>query len=134
MQQSGAFFELQNISTTICSLYGYPGFEALDASGSVEPVTLYRGGSLTDDPGPHTILLLPGQVAYFGVGWGDWDAVKSTSQGCIDTTAVSSVPPNDFTALHAPAAMSRICPEGGGLPKVWISAVATKSAFGAVAP
>ena len=134
-QQAGAFFELHNISTTRCSLYGYPGFEAFGASGSVEPVDDSRGSSYQiNDPGPHTVALSPGGSAYFGVGWGDYDVVRQTTQGCIDTARIASVPPNTFSPLYADAALRSICPEGGGLPRVTITAVAAKSAFTIASP
>ncbi len=134
-QQTGAFFELSNVSRTPCALYGYPGFEAISASGSVEQVADSRGGSYQiNDPGPHRVSLSPGQSAYFGVGWGDFDVIKDTTEGCIDTARIASVPPDLFSALSTVADLSRICPEGGGIPRVTITAVAPKSAFTIASP
>jgi Protein of unknown function (DUF4232) len=128
--QTGAFFQLQNASQTSCSLYGYPGFQALNVSSSVEAIDVSRGDSYQiNDPGPHVVPLSPGQSAYFGVGWGDYDAVKDTAKGCINAARVVSVPPNTFSALYTDATLTSICPEGGGTPRVTITAVAPKSAF-----
>ena len=133
--QTGAFFQLQNASRPSCSLYGYPGFQALNVSGSVEAIGVARGGSYQiNDPGPHIVPLSPGQSAYFGVGWGDYDAVKDTTKGCINTAHVVSVPPNTYSALSTDATLTSICPEGGGTAKVIITAVAPKSAFTIASP
>jgi hypothetical protein len=135
MQQAGAFFLFKNISSSACTLYGYPGFEAMDPFGAVEATEVSRGGSYEiNDPGPHTVVLPPRQVAYFGVGWGDFDMVNGTSQGCIDVARVASVPPNQYTALYTTATLNSICPEGGGTPKVEVTAVALKSAFTIASP
>lgn len=104
-------------------------------SGSVEQVNASRGASYQiNDPGPHLVLLSPGESAYFGVGWGDFDVVKQTTQGCIDTARIASVPPNTFSALYTDAALRSICPEGGGIPRVTITALAPKSAFTIASP
>jgi hypothetical protein len=133
--QAAAYFQLMNVSGTTCTLDGYPGFAIVDASGSVEDVTVTQGSSYEiDDPGPHVVTLAPGQAAYFGVGWAVFDMVDSTSQGCVDTFEVASVPPHASSALRTTAGLHDICPEGGGLPKVTVTAVAPKSAFTVSSP
>ncbi len=133
--QAGAFFRLANISGTACSIFGYPGFQALGMSGSVETIGVSYGASYQiNDPGPHNVPLSPGQSAYFGVGWGDYDAVRDTTHGCINTTRVVSDPPNTNSALSTSATLTSICPEGGGSPKVTLTAVAPKGAFDIASP
>jgi hypothetical protein len=114
-----ATFSLRNISARTCTLFGYPGAQMLDAGGAPVPTHLKRGNGFFPDTlaTPRRVLLRPGGNAQFGLSF----ATNSEYVGgrpCPAATALSSVPPNAYQALHvelAGAGRPRFAPCGGVL-------------------
>jgi hypothetical protein len=77
-----------------CTLFGYPGLDALDASGQVikhahRTLTGFTGGSTQ---GLQTILVRPGHFASADVEWMNFN--PSTSRSCRFSHAVAATPAN----------------------------------------
>lgn len=64
--QRYAELTLRNTGDSACTLYGYPGLELLDESGSPLPTDVSR----TADPGPGTVELAPGETSSAQLHWG----------------------------------------------------------------
>ena len=76
-QESGAMGHIgiaasafQNISTTSCTLSGYPTLQMLDALGHTMPTHVIDGSSYTVVSRPESVVvLLPGKQAMFDIGY-----------------------------------------------------------------
>jgi hypothetical protein len=94
-------FSLTNTSSTLCTMYGYPGMLLLNAAGEALPTTVDRGGGLAFENVPAAqVSLAPGQVAYFNLGYSD---VTNINPACSTATQVEITPPTDTTYLTVPA-------------------------------
>ena len=91
----GAFVLLfRNKTLHTCSLTGYPGLDALNASGGVmkharRTLTGAAGGSTQ---GVQTIRILPGHYASATVEWLNFD--PNTAGACAFSHSVAATPPN----------------------------------------
>jgi hypothetical protein len=94
----GQRVSFKNTSTVACTLYGYPGLQMLDPSGSPIPTDVIRGIAYTVPAEPEKIVTLaPGEVASFDLGYED-----STGYGnatCPTSAEVEVTPPNDYTSI-----------------------------------
>jgi len=104
-------FSLANTSTALCTMYGYPGMQLLDASGGDMPTTVIRGGGLTFEKVAVTnVSLAPGQTAYFNLGYSD--VTVGTETSCPAASQVEITPPNDMSYVVVPVTSLDAC--GGG--------------------
>lgn len=106
-------FALKNVSGVTCQTGGYPGLQLLDASGNQLADNPQRGGSLTFEKiEPSTVVLAPGQTAWFNVGFSDVPSGGATS--CPTAAAVQIIPPNDVSHLTVSGLHLDVC-DGGAL-------------------
>jgi hypothetical protein len=111
MSQYGHVIVLHNVSSSACSLRGYPGVELVDSTGQPigKPATR-AGGYVFSDPGPSTIVLAAGTgVASFTFGGEAYDNARQ--QACPSSAAAFVYPPGLRHRLRV--AMSEpYCPGG----------------------
>jgi hypothetical protein len=80
----------QNVSATACTLFGYPGMDALGPNGGV-----LRHARRTPGPTPErTVLLMPGQFASAFSQWLNFN--PATGGSCRHSAAIAVTPPNTF--------------------------------------
>lgn len=84
----------KNKTTHTCTLYGYPGLDALNAAGGVmrsarRTLTGFTGGSTQ---GLQTIRVRPGRFASADVEWLNFNPV--TTGACRFSHSVAATPPN----------------------------------------
>ncbi len=95
-------FSLTNATSTVCTLFGYPGMQLLNSTGGSLPTVVKRGGGLSFESLPvTTVSLNAGQTAFFNVGYND---VNVGTTSCSAATRVEVTPPNDtaFTVVTVP--------------------------------
>jgi hypothetical protein len=104
----GAFDLLfRNVSHGTCTLYGYPGLDALDGHGHVlaharRTLRGYMGG-----PGAvHTVSVAPGHFASATVEWLNFK--PATAGHCTFSASVATTPANTTHTVHLPVSVS-IC-------------------------
>jgi hypothetical protein len=101
--------DFKNISSTTCTLYGYPGLQMLTANSQPIPTDVIRGTSVTVPYVPEKLVtLVPGARADFDMGF-----AASTGYGnakCPTSTRVEFTAPNDFQSLTVALAIQ---PYGG---------------------
>jgi hypothetical protein len=104
----GAFWVLfRNVSHTTCSLYGYPGLDALDSHGHVlAHAQRTLSGSMGGPGVVHTVLVAPGHFASATVEWLNFNPV--TAGNCRFSSSVATTPPNTTHTVHLPVSVS-IC-------------------------
>jgi hypothetical protein len=132
MQQPVAFFALTNRSSSACALKGYPELTLYDASGNLIPATIRNGGAyMTNDPGPHPVVVQPGGRAYFGFAWGDVNNREGgTTKGCVSIARLRVFVPAISVSLATAAPLSPLfCPPGGS-----VTAIAAREAFKVATP
>lgn len=122
---SGEMGIFTNISTTVCSLYGFPGAQMLDAQrNQMTTHALWQTSAYMYSNQPkQTVQLAPGGSAYFAVTWSDVPIGSDTS--CPMSSYLAVTPPNDFSVLTVP---NQITACGGNLE---ISPVEPTPMFGA---
>jgi hypothetical protein len=104
----GAFWLLfRNVSHSTCSLYGYPGLDALDSHGHVLAHAQRTLSGAMAGPGVvRTVTVLPGHFASATVEWLNFNPV--TSGACRFSSSVATTPPNTTHTVHLPVSVS-IC-------------------------
>jgi hypothetical protein len=123
--QPAAFFRYTNVSSSTCTLDGYPTLRTYTASGQlIGKAAVHNGSYQIFNPGSHLVSLAPGASAYFGYGFADVRQPNGTTDGCVNTATAMSIPPGDTNPLTASAELPSVCP---GLRSV--TAVATTQAF-----
>ncbi len=105
---------LKNISSTTCTLAGYPGMQLLSSTGASLPTNVVRGGgqpfsaSAANQP-PSTVTLAPNAVAAFSLNYEDVPVGGETT--CPTSAKAEITPPNDTAFLTVAL---QIAPCGGG--------------------
>jgi hypothetical protein len=89
-----------------CTLYGYPGLDALNASGAVighakRTLTGFTGGSTQ---GLQTILVRPGRYASADVEWMNFN--PTTGGTCRFSHSVAATPANTSHTVHLARSVS----------------------------
>ena len=90
----GATVILTNGSAFACSLYGYPGVEAVGSSG--QTITNATRGCLylaCKTITPRLVTLQPGGSAYFSL---EWEGTSENGQSCPGASFARVTPPNDY--------------------------------------
>ncbi|MCW2523250.1 MAG: hypothetical protein JWO63_1585 [Frankiales bacterium] len=102
----GSFVLLyRNASAATCSIYGYPGLDALNSTGHVlahatRTLHGFAGGVTTET----TAVLAPGYYASATVEWMNFNPV--TSGACAFSTSVATTPANTTHTVRFPLAVS----------------------------
>ena len=96
----------KNHTSHSCSLYGYPGLDALSASGHVlaharRTLSGFTGGSRH---GLQTVVVRPGRYASADVEWMNFN--PSTGGGCRFSHSVAATPANTTHTVHLARAVS----------------------------
>lgn len=96
----------KNKTTHTCTLFGYPGLDALNASGAViaharRTLTGFTGGSTH---GLQTITVRPGRYASADVEWHNFNF--STGQACRFSHSVAATPANTAFATRLARSVS----------------------------
>ncbi len=103
-------FSLRDISTTSCTMDGFPGALLLGSSGAALPTNVVRAGSYSFTNFSSSSVMLPaGGTAYFNLGYSDVTVAGETS--CEMATAIQFIPPGATTHVVVSTAMS-VCNHG----------------------
>jgi uncharacterized protein DUF4232 len=90
----------QNISSTTCTLFGYPGMQMLNSSGQPIQTDVIRGTSVTVPAVPvRLVTLAPGGKAWFDMGFSDGSGYGNDYDSCPTSTLVEFTAPNDFQSI-----------------------------------
>lgn len=93
MGHIGVSYAFTNISSSPCTLYGYPGFVPLDAKG--QPLqgvkTTWSERNYLHHAQRHQLTLAPGAQASFEVVY---NHISSDGQSCSESAKVEITPPN----------------------------------------
>jgi hypothetical protein len=104
---AGRQFQLQNSSSTTCTLFGYPGLGLLDASSKPLPTTVVRQAGFPESK----VTLSAGASAYFTATWAD--ATGYAGATCPTSASLEITPPNDTTQLIVQGSAGMIQAFGG---------------------
>lgn len=95
MGHIGVSYAFTNISSSPCTLYGYPGFVPLDAKG--QPLqgvkTTWSESNYMHHAQRHRLTLTPGAQASFKVVY---NHISSNGQSCPESAKVEITPPNTY--------------------------------------
>jgi hypothetical protein len=96
----------RNVSSSTCSLFGYPGFDAVRADGSVlahatRTVHGFTGGAHA----VRTIVLAPGRYASADVEWMNFN--PSTGGACAFSHSIATTPANTSHTVHFALSVSK---------------------------
>ncbi len=86
---------LMNVSSRPCTVQGYPGLGFLGRRGQVEHVPVHRGsGMLSQDPGPHLLLVRPHASVSASVGYTPNCSKPDASDGNVPAS-IQITPPDE---------------------------------------
>jgi Protein of unknown function (DUF4232) len=88
---------MTNISSTTCTMDGYPGMQLLDGNGNSLPTNVVRGGTTfgaaaANQP-PALVTLAPQKSAAFSLSYSD--VPEGTATSCPTSAKSEITPPND---------------------------------------
>ena len=91
----GLTFAFTNVSSTTCTLFGYPGMQMLAAGGGSLPTTVIRAPSVVVPAvAERTVILGPNAIASFYAGYSDVSAGS-----CPQAARLEVTPPNAYDHL-----------------------------------
>ena len=100
MQQSAAYFGLENASRRACRLQGYPAVEFFDRAGHPVSTQIWRGGGyIIQDPGSATVPLAPKATTWFGLNWVVGNVRAGNLTGCVVPGSIGVTPPGSTRQL-----------------------------------
>jgi hypothetical protein len=106
----GELVSFENVSTTTCTLHGYPGLQMLAAGGKPIRTQVLRGVAYTVPAvAQRLVSLRPGHEASFDLGYDD--ATGYGNERCPTSARVEVTPPNAYEPITV---VWRIQPYGGG--------------------
>ncbi|HZZ97255.1 MAG TPA: DUF4232 domain-containing protein [Jatrophihabitantaceae bacterium] len=105
MGHSNIIIRFKNVSSSACSLYGYPGLDALGSYGTVlkhakRTVHGFTGGASS----LQTIVVQPGHFASADVEWMNFN--PKTSGDCQWSSAIATTPANTSHTVTFPISVS----------------------------
>ena len=102
----GSFvLRFKNVSAHTCSLYGYPGLDALNSTGHVlaHAARTMRGFA----GGAHVKAPVNIAAAHYGSATVEWMNFNPTTSGtCAFSKSVATTPPNTTHTVHLPVSVS----------------------------
>jgi hypothetical protein len=108
-----AVYVLENRSTTTCRVFGYPGLQMLDSNHRPVPTTVTRGPYMFRDQAPSRVIVLPGGIASFSIGYREIPSGEEpASVQCVPSTYVEITPPDERQPVLLSGSMA---PCGHGL-------------------
>jgi hypothetical protein len=114
-----------DISSSSCTLEGYPGMQMLSSSGHPIATEVHRGSSVTVAPRPvRLVTLTPGGKASFDIGYAD--ATGFGNEHCPTSARVEITPPNDYNHLTITWAIQ---PYGGDIPHLRCGEITVSPVF-----
>jgi hypothetical protein len=109
-----------NVGSSSCSLYGYPGLDALDAHGSVLKSAARSLTGITGSYTEHAVVVNPGSRASAAV---EWQNFSDGGGACRYSASIATTPPNTTKIVHFGVSVSvcslkvhPVVPGGSGLP------------------
>jgi hypothetical protein len=94
MRQSAAYFGLENVARSACTLRGYPAVEFFDGAGRRIDTELRQGGGyIIQDPGPAAVTLESNATGWFGLNWVVENVRAGNLTGCVEPAAIGVIPP-----------------------------------------
>lgn len=105
MGHGNVVIRFENVSGAACSLYGYPGLDALDSHGAVikhakRTLSGFTGGASA----LRTIVVQPGHFASADVEWMNFNPV--TGEGCAISDSIATTPANTSDTAYFGLAIS----------------------------
>jgi hypothetical protein len=105
MGHGNVLIRFQNVSYNACSLYGYPGFDALGSYGSVlkhakRTVHGFTGGASS----VQTIVIQPGHYASADVEWMNFH--PKSGKSCVASDSIATTPANTSDTVDFPLSIS----------------------------
>jgi hypothetical protein len=122
MGTSAMVLRFRNISQSTCSLYGYPGLDALRNNGTVlAHAKRVRDGSVGGARRIRTIVLEPNHLASASVQWYNFN--PTTGGACAFSAKIAVTPANTSTTTKFPVSVSKcglqvhptVAGKGGGI-------------------
>ena len=93
-------FDLRNVSSSSCHMFGYPGILFLDPAGNALPTTTVRTTSDFFGKAPlRSFALSPGETASFRIGVTHFGP-NGSNTGCTTANGLQVIPPNDTSTLR----------------------------------
>jgi hypothetical protein len=121
MGTSAMVLRFRNISQSTCSLYGYPGLDALRNNGTVlAHAKRVKNGSVGGARKIRTIVLQPNHLASASVQWHNFNA---TGGACAFSAKIAVTPANTSTTTRFPVSVAKcglqvhptVAGKGGGI-------------------
>jgi hypothetical protein len=104
----------KNVSTTSCTMKGYPNLQMLDAAGNRITTHLNKGTSYTVQAMPEELItLLPGGEAMFDLGYSDSTGYENLK--CPTSVQQEITPPGSYKPIIVNWSMD---PYGGSVPNL----------------
>ncbi len=122
MGTSAMVLRFRNISQSTCSLYGYPGLDALRNNGTVlAHAKRVKDGSVGGTRKIRTIVLQPNHVASASVQWHNFN--PTTGGDCAFSAKIAVTPANTSTTSNFPVSVAKcglqvhptVAGKGGGI-------------------
>lgn len=122
MGTSAMVLRFRNIGQSTCSLYGYPGFDALRKNGTVlAHAKRVMDGSVGGARKIETIVVQPNHLASASVQWFNFD--PATGGPCAFSAKIAVTPANTSTTTRFPVSVSKcglqvhptVAGKGGGI-------------------
>lgn len=102
---SNMIIKFRNVGYSPCSLYGYPGFDALGSYGAVMKHAKRTVHGFTGGAGAlNTVVLAPGKYASADVEWMNFNPV--TSGACDYSSSIAITPANTSDTHNFPVSVS----------------------------
>lgn len=109
----------RNVTTHACTVYGYPGLDALSSSGHVLAHATRTLSGYDSSGHLSTVTIAPGRFASAGVEWFNFN--PRTAGPCAFSTAVNTIVANTTTVHRLAASVSacglQVHPTVGGIPQ-----------------
>ncbi len=119
----GIEFALRNVSSTTCTLRGYPSMRLLDGAARSMPDSIAHFGGPPNGPAIHTVTLKPWHRAFFGI----YFAVSGPCPAAVYAWGVRFTPPGAARGVVWYAGRFDLC--GPGPARVQISPLRASPQF-----
>ena len=101
VEESAAYFGLENTASSACTLQGYPAVEFFDGAGRrINAQARKGGGYVIQDPGSTAVTLAPKATGWFGLNWVVENVRAGNLTGCIEPASIGVTPPGSARQLR----------------------------------